>query len=609
MKTFKSIPVHLRNLLASLALSLLFSTVAFAQSTYSPAVKSSELKTKLSYLASDQLEGRMTGSKGAKLAAQYIVDEYNSLGLKTLANHKEFLWPFDFVSDVKVDKANNTFQYENVTYELYKDFAPLISTENGELDAEVVFAGYGVKVEEGDFTYNSYQSIKVKDKIVMVLDGMPEELDKEKEKLFEITLASGYKQMLARQMGAKGILIIHNRVSQKDSEVLMGSSGIITMAISEKMADTLLASVDFSVEEAKKFLSGGVASKNKHLFSLKKNIQIKTHLQKIMGKDNNIIAVIPAQKSDAPYLFIGAHYDHLGFGEINSRAKGIHKDFIHNGADDNASGTVSVLELAEYFMDIYTKNPEKIEANLVFCHWSGEEMGLLGSAAFTQQLPIDAKKIKAYVNYDMVGSLRKNKLEIQGIGSATEWKELFDTQNKEQQFDILYGNDPYLPTDVTSFYLKQIPVVNFFTGIQDRYHTDLDDTEYIEFDGLEKIVDFSTGLIFSLMQNNLTYQKAKMHASRTKRSNISVSLGTIPQYSGGDGTGMLLQGVSNGGAAEEAGLQANDKIIELNGKEIKNIYDFMNILGELKPNIKTTIKVVREGKKLELPLIPHAKGE
>jgi hypothetical protein len=415
--------------------------------------------------------------------------------------------------------------------------------------------------------------------------------------------------MLARQMGAKGILIIHNKVSQKDSEVLMGSSGIIALAISEKMADTLLKSVDFSVSEAKKFLSGGIASKNKHLFSLKKNVQIKTHLQKVMGEDNNIIAVIPAQKPDAPYLFIGAHYDHLGFGEVNSRAKGIHKDFIHNGADDNASGTVSVLELAEYFMDIYTKNPERIEVNLVFCHWSGEEMGLLGSAAFTQQLPVDAEKIKAYINYDMVGSLRNNKLEIQGIGSAAEWKELFETQNKDQQFNILYGNDPYLPTDVTSFYLKQIPVVNFFTGIQDRYHTDLDDTEYIQFDGLEKIVDFSTGLIFSLMQNDITYQKAKMHASRTKRSNISVSLGTIPQYSGGDGTGMLLQGVSNGGAAEEAGLRANDKIIELNGKEIKNIYDFMNILGELKPNIKTTIKVVREGEKLELPLIPHPKGK
>ena len=594
---------------AGIMIFLYFPCNGISQSTgFAEDITAEDLQNKVSLLASDSLEGRMTGSEGAKKAAAFIARRFAALNLQYLPGKDSYYFPFEYVKGVEIVEGKNRLSYEGQEFELYKDFIPLTSGQDSTITAGVVFAGYGVKVKDGDFDYNSYEKIDVKGKIVMILDGIPENLSEAKKDIFQITLASGYKQMLARQMGAKGILVVKDALRQDHDKPATAGAGIATLAITQQTADQMLAGENTTVEALKTLLADGNPAGNKKLFPLKGKATIEIRLRTVKGKDNNVCAMIPAAEKDADYIFIGAHYDHLGHGEINSRAKGEHKNMIHNGADDNASGTATVLELAEYFAGIYRKHPEKIKNNLVFCLWSGEELGLLGSSAFTANMPVDTAKIKAYVNFDMVGALRDNKLEMQGTGSAGEWKEILTQLNADSTFNLLTGEDPYLPTDVTSFYLKHIPVINFFTGIEERYHTDLDDTEYIRFDGMEKITRFASKLIFTLMEKDLTYRKAKMQGKRTKRFNISVSLGTIPQYSGGDGTGMLLQGVSNGGAAEKAGLKAGDKIIEMNGKTILNIYDFMNVMVELKPNVKTTVKIIRDGKTMTLPLIPQPKN-
>ncbi|MCD4697894.1 MAG: M28 family peptidase [Bacteroidales bacterium] len=577
---------------------------------FTPDISVPELTEKLTYIASDELEGRMTGSTGIQKAADYISKIFEDQGLVPLANNKDYNWPFDFVAEVKVLEGQNLFIAGDNSFKLNEDFKPLPSTESGEVDGNIVFAGYGLKISSGsEYEYDSYTSLDVKNKIVMVLDGFPEELDEEKEKLFERNIASGYKQMIARQNGAKGIIIIKSHISAERNREVVGTSGIISIAVNEVTANKLLSGQGETVDGLKDKLKDGDPKGLEHLFETNLTAKIETSVERVIKQDNNVLGMVTSDNPDADYIFIGAHYDHLGFGETNSRSKGEHKHDIHNGADDNGSGTVTVVELAEYFSGLKKESPEAITHNLVFCLWSGEELGLLGSNSFASKLPVPAEKIKAYINFDMVGRMENNKLEIQGLGSADEWKGIMEKKNIVVGFGLTLGTDPYLPTDVTSFYLEEIPVASFFTGIHMDYHTHADDIELINFEDMQRVVKFSSLVVRELMkpEQMLTYKQVEVKYRKSSKGSISVSLGTIPAYAGSDEPGVKIQGVRPGGPAEKAGLLADDSIVGLNGKEVNNIYDFMNILNELKPDLETDIVVRRNGEKVALKIVPEAK--
>ena len=577
---------------------------------FTPTISEPELQEKLTYIASDGLEGRMTGSKGIQLAAEYISAIFTDQGLEPLADNNDFLWPFDFVAEVKIKEGQNTLVINDKSYELNKDFKPMASTESGSVEGNIVFAGYGLKINDGkNYEYDSYASLDVKDKVVMVLDGYPDELDDEREILFERNIASGYKQMIARQNGAKAVLIVTPEVSGKNSREIVGTSGIISVNITKDVANQILSGKNETIEGLRDKLKGGDPKGLEHLFETEINARIETKVERVIKQDNNIVGVVTSAKADAGYIFIGAHYDHLGFGEINSRSVDEHKHDIHNGADDNGSGTVTVVELAEYFAGLKKENPDAIEYNLVFCLWSGEELGLLGSNSFASNLPVPAENIKAYLNFDMVGRVKNNKLDIQGVGSSGEWKGIFERKNIVAGFDLTLADDPYLPTDATSFYLKGIPVVSFFSGVHMDYHTYKDDSEFINFEDLQRVTRFASLVIRQLMKpdQDLAYQQVKVKSSKSSKGGLSVSLGTIPAYAGSDEPGVQIQGVRPGGPAEKAKLMENDMIIGLNGKEVNNIYDFMNILNELKPDVEIDIVVMRGGEKINLKITPEAK--
>ncbi len=577
---------------------------------FTPNISEPELQEKLTYIASDELEGRMTGSKGIQLAADYISAIFSDQGLQPLADNADYNWPFDFVAEVKIKDGENALVVNEKSYELNKDFKPLASTESGSVNGNIVFAGYGLKINDGkDYEYDSYTSLEVTNKVVMVLEGYPDELDEEKEKLFERNIASGYKQMIARQNGAKAVLIVTPRVSGGDSHEIVGTSGIVSLNITEDVANAILADKETSIEDLKDKLKDGDPKGLEHLFETEIEAQIETQVERVIKQDNNIIGVIPSTTPEADYIFIGAHYDHLGFGETNSRSVGEDKHAIHNGADDNGSGTVAVIELAEYFAGIKKENPDAITYNLVFCLWSGEELGLLGSNSFATNLPVPAEKVKAYLNFDMVGRVKDNKLDIQGLGSAEEWKGIFEKKNVVSGFDLTLADDPYLPTDATAFYLKGVPVASFFTGVHMDYHTHKDDVELINFEDMHRVTKFASLITKELMkpEQALTYKQVKVKSRKSSKGALSVSLGTIPAYAGSDEPGVAIQGVRPGGPAEKANLVGGDMIVGLNGKEVNNIYDFMNILNELKPDVEIDIVVIRDGEKKNLKITPEAK--
>lgn len=569
-----------------------------------------ELTEKLNYIASDELKGRMTGSEGIQMAADYAINIFKDQGLVPLTDEDNYKWPFDFVAQVEVEEGSNAMTFSGEDLTLNQDFKPLPSTESAKVEAEVVFAGYGLKISDGgDYNYDSYTNIDVKDKIVMVLDGMPSNLDDEKAKLFERNMASGYKQMIARQNGAKSILVIKNYIGHGDSREVVGTSGIISVAVSQDAANKIIASSDQTIEDLKDKLGDGDPTGNDHLFATGTTVDIKTKVKRVVKQDNNIVAMIPADNPDADYIFIGGHYDHLGMGETNSRTMGEHVHDVHNGADDNGSGTVTVIELAEYFAGLKKDNPHKITHNLVFCLWSGEELGLIGSNNFTTNLPVPADKIKAYVNFDMVGRVNNNNLELQGLGSAEEWKSIVEKKNIVSGFNLTLATDPYLPTDATSFYLQKVPVISFFSGVHSDYHTYRDDVELINFEDMQRVVKFASLVISEIMkpEQTLTYKQVQVKSKKGSRGSSAVSLGTIPAYAGSDEPGVQIQGTRPGGPADNAGLVADDFIIGLNGKEVNNIYDFMNILGELKADVETEIVVKRGSEEKKLTIVPEAK--
>ena len=282
---------------------------------------------------------------------------------------------------------------------------------------------------------------------------------------------------------------------------------------------------------------------------------------------------------------------------------------IHNGADDNASGVAAVLELAAALSEERKQHPEKFQRGIVFALWSGEELGLIGSSYFAEHPVVPLTNITACVNFDMVGRLRDNKLDLQGVGSSSAWRRLAEKRNVAAGFNLVLQEDPYLPTDVTAFYPKHVPVVNFFTGSHENYHRPTDAAETLNYEGMHRIALLARGLIMDLAKNAERPDYAKVERSGTggaSRDNLRVYLGTIPDYTA-EVAGVKLSGVRGGSPAEKAGLKGGDVIVEFAGQKIANIYDYTYALDAAKIGQPAALEIVRDGQHLTLTVTPEAR--
>ncbi|HZV45116.1 MAG TPA: M28 family peptidase [Saprospiraceae bacterium] len=296
----------------------------------------------------------------------------------------------------------------------------------------------------------------------------------------------------------------------------------------------------------------------------------------------------------APYtIIVGAHYDHLGMGTFGSLYVG--DPAIHNGADDNASGTSTIMELAQRLI------PYK-EHNYLFIAFTGEENGLWGSNYFTKHATIDMSKVIAMINFDMVGRMSENKIAINGTGTSPSWPELIKAANVDS-LDVTYGESGVGPSDHTSFYLIDIPAIHFFTGAHEDYHKPSDDIEKINADGMEKVANLATRILRGLGNNG----EDKIEFTKTKDDDkdsspkLEVTLGVVPDYLY-DETGLRLDGVKEGHPAANAGLLKGDVIIKMGGEDIKDIYAYMKVLSSFHHGDKTNVVVLRNGKEMKFDI-------
>jgi hypothetical protein len=583
--------------------------------------QSTPTKTKahVETLASDKLEGRLAGSAGERLAADYIAAELGRLGAKPVPGRSDAFHTFQFTAGTK-DAGSNlvlTRDGDGHSPHVFMTTAhvqALSFSDSAAVTGPVVFAGYGLVVPDSqNFGYDSYAGLEVKDKVVLVLRYFPEDADQKTRAILARYADLRYKALAARQRGAKAMLVVTGPRSPNAGETIpmsldpaLAGSGITAASISAAAAEPLFAAAGKSLEAVQKDLDSG----NPHVAgfaipNLTATVRAAVERQSQTGR--NVVMFLPATSPttgvDKPWVAIGAHYDHLGrSGHGGSLATKEEAGRVHHGADDNASGTAAVIGIAE----ILSKQPRR--RNVLIALWSAEEMGLIGSNAFVNQPPVPIDQIAAYLNFDMVGRMVDNKLTVQATGTSPVWQRVLEQANVPAGFDLILQPDPYQPTDVASFNSAGVPCLSFFTSTHTDYHKPSDTADKVNYADLDRVAAFAAAIIKRIGDTPEAPQftKVQQQAETGGRAAVRVFTGTVPDYAT-DVKGLLLGGVIGGGPAEQAGLQKGDVIIELAGQAITNIYDYTYALELLKVNEPVKVVYMRGTEKRETKLTPGAR--
>ena len=585
-------------------LLLAFSAATLLAQTVAPAITAEELRTHVKYLASDELEGRGSGTEGNRKAAQYIAEEFRTYGLKPAGTNGSYFQEFEFVSSVKLGSHNKLALERSGkvvrSLTLDVDFRPFGFSANGKVNAPAVFAGYGIVANE--LQYDDYAGLDVKGKVVFALRYGPDGNDNHSP--FYRFTSFRNKARYARGKGAAALIIVD---VEKDEPLKLSfdqshaSSGIPCASMRATILEDVLTPLGHSLSGIRDSIK---ASRRPVAFELPYvTVSLETEIEKIMAKTANVLGYLegidPALKTEV--VVIGAHFDHLGYGGEGSGSLVPHLHEIHNGADDNASGTAALLELAQQF----AAAPSRART-VVFIAFSGEELGTLGSQQYVNNPFFPLERTVAMINMDMVGRLTDNALTVYGTGTSPEWISIlkkYNTPSLSDTFALTFVPDGFGPSDHASFYGKDIPVLFFFTGTHNDYHKPSDDWDEINYEGEERIVRYIYNIANEIQSST---PKPKFTRAQTTAGmgggdsgGFTVTLGVIPEY-GENLQGMKIGGTRPGGPADKAGLKAGDIIIGLAGKKVLNIYDYMGILGELKPGQVVDVEILRDGRTMKI---------
>lgn len=590
-----------------------------------PAIHEEDIKRHIYYLASEALQGRLTGTEGEQRATEYVADAFAGLGLKPAGDADSYFQPFEFTAGVSLGEGNAlrlASAAGETSFAVDEQWRPIAFSKTGEFEGPVAFAGYGIVAPalESLPEYDSYVHLDVKDKWVLVFRYVPENVSTELR--LHLTRYAGLRQkaIAARDRGALGLLVVSGPNSQAREALVrlnfdasFAGSGIAAVSIGDDAAETLLKPAGKTLKALQDALDTGQPVMGFDVPDTKVHATVDVRQEKRTGR--NVLARLdPPQGPTDLFVVIGAHADHLGANAATgSLARDDERAKIHYGADDNASGIAVMLEVAQWLTQGEGAAAPR-RNSIVFAAWSGEELGLLGSNHYVRGLAerLNADKLSppivAYVNLDMVGRLRDSVI-VGGVGSSSIWETEIETQNKEIALPISTQNDSYLPTDCTSFFVKGVPFLNAFTGAHDEYHTPRDVPETINCGGAAQIAKFTANILLSLANRESVpdYIGQAKPAGGGGDGALRAYLGTIPDYGRPDVVGLPLAGVADGGPAAKAGIKGGDVIVELAGRKVENIYDYTYAIEGLKLNAPVDVVVVRNGERMTLEITPIAR--
>jgi hypothetical protein len=563
-----------------------------------------EMRQAVYYLASDELEGRGVMTEGLDKAADHIAGVFRSAGVKRLPGAKSYFQPFNISLSTTAGERTSLSAGE-LTFEINTDFTPMgLSTED-QFSGEVAFVGYSVSSPE--HRYDDFEGVDVKGKVALALRYEP--MDESGKSRFDPDGRTDHatftaKAKAAAAHGAVALLIV-NPPNLPDPDQLqpMGRSGgpkadIPVIQITRASANRILKMA--GAKDLKTMQSEIDAETRPQSFVMEEvTVNGEVQLQRDQREVKNVMGYLPGRGAGRDeYIVIGAHYDHLGRGETGSLSM-IGRRQIHNGADDNASGTAVMMQLARRL----SKMPR--DRSVIFIAFTGEERGLLGSQHWVNNAPVPLDKIVAMINLDMVGRLQNNTLEVGGTGTAEEFDSIVEAVNENSPLNFkpassrVGGRGGVGPSDHASFAGKRIPVMFLWTGNHIDYHRPTDTADKVNYVGMVHILDLTVQLVDSLMKLPPTQYVDKYDRSGMASGAMRVRLGIMPDYSSED-EGVKVGSTMPNTPAAQAGIEDGDLIVQIGDEKVTSLTDYMSALNKQKPGDTITIGVLRNGERHDL---------
>ncbi len=577
--------------------------------TTRPAVGT--IRDDIYWLADDAREGRLPGTPGADAAADYIARRFHDLGLEPLPAIGSYRQTFDLPGPAAMGKGND-LSLNNEALRLDHDYRPLAFSPTGSFDGKIAFVGYGVGSKKYD--YDDFAGIDLTDRVVVAMRYEPHN-DKGKSRFtgdeFSDNAPITKKAQEARSRGARALLLVNPAENHADDAPLrpfvsLGSrfeiAAIPVVSVTPELARKLIGGRDLLELQRSIDRSGKPNS-----FLVDTNTargRVDLEVQRTITR--NVVGLLPGsgpQKDEV--VVIGAHYDHIGHGAFGSRKPG--ENLIHNGADDNASGTAAMMAVAEELSKL------KLNRSVLFVAFSGEESGLLGSGYFVNHSPVPVEKMVAMLNLDMVGRARNNILSVGGGGTRAAFAPMLEKLDQSSPLEFRsIGQGGFGPSDHQSFAMKKVPVLFFFTGLHAEYHHPDDDAKLVNFDGVAEISYVVATLAAQLaeapreayidkydgtgMTTGIdTPGSATQPATQSTRMGRS-SLGVIPDYGSDQSTGgVRIGGTVPNSPAARAGLIEADVLVGWNDKPIGNLYDLTDLLRKSDPGDEVIVHYTRAG--------------
>ena len=573
-------------------------------------------QSRVRYLASDELTGRGVDTPGIRLARDYLVREFTRYGLTPGGDDGTYLQAFSVTTGVVIKQPTSLVLNGQESLGLDSDWTPLGMSASGRIDGPVVFAGYGITAK--DYGYDDYAGIDAKGKIVLVLRYEPPPKD-EKSPFQKWPRYSDYATLRskfnnARDHGALGMILVDLHSPNKGAGELISLRAVfsrpdrnfIAAQVKREIVQHWFEARGLSLPAIKEKIDREEGPDSMALSDL--NVTLQVTLERIHGQAENVIGIIPGSDPvlKNENIVIGAHYDHLGLGYYGSHDSSL-KGQIHHGADDNASGTAVLLQVAQ---NLARSNP-KPARTIVIAAFSGEEVGLLGSRHYVEHPPLPLSATKAMINLDMVGRLRNNRLTVFGTHSARELSRIVNDAARPLGLEII-ESDRVGRSDHMSFYNKKIPSLHFFTGTHPDYHRPSDTWDKLNTEGMGRISDLATAAAQKLADSReaivFVSLPSRPPTDREEPSRgYGAYLGTIPDFAD-NSEGVRLTGVTDGSPAALAGLREGDIIVGFAGAKVENLEDLVSLLRAKKPGDEVEIVIHRDGAALTLKTILRARG-
>lgn len=571
------------------------------------SITSADLLRHVRYFADDRLEGRESGGPGNPEATDYVATQFQRYGLKPAGGADSLLQPFEIKLNAELGEACRLIvrvKEERRELRLGEEYLPFDNVDEGRAFGPLVFAGFGITATEE--AYDDYAGLNVSNKVVLMLRRTPD-ADRENSRFKEVKGRPNTHALFttklqnARRHGARGILIV-DATKERKTVAEMSDGGPWRMGgekdslpfafVSYELAADWLKTAGRNLDELVKQFDERQQPESFAMPSIL--VDLNVEIRRESATVSNVIGLLEGADPELKheYLVVGGHHDHVGYGR-DRRNRG-NADFIHNGADDNASGAAAVLELAQAF----TQSKQRPRRSLLFMTFNAEERGLLGSRHYVDHPLLPLTNTVAMFNLDMVGRGASG-LDVGGVGTSPGFKAM--VLNTATNFDLKVSTTPggKAPSDNTSFYNKGLPVLFFYTGRHDDYHKPSDDWEKIDAREIESVTRLAYRLVDQVANAPERPRFTKSDGNPTRRGRPRLLLGVTVDTSH-RGAGVRVESVMEDLPAGGAGVREGDVIRELNGRPVNSVGDIGRVLSTLRAGQEVPAKLLRGGKELAL---------